>query len=103
MENEYRKPNNQELKGSDIIYKGKALTLGSDEYRQPTHYQLKGLDIESIDIIKSILNEDKNGFLNYCIGNIIKYGIRCKKKGQLESDLNKIKVYCDYALDEIRR
>lgn len=62
-ENEYRKPNNQKLKGSDIIYKGKALTLGSDEYRQPTHYQLKGLDIESIDIIKSILNEDKKRIL----------------------------------------
>lgn len=73
----------------------------SDNYRQPNHYKLKGLDIESIKVIESVVDEDVNGYLNYCIGNILKYAMRCKKKGQLLSDLNKIKVYCDFAIESI--
>lgn len=75
----------------------------SDNYRQPDHYKLKGLDIESIKVIESVVDEDENGYLNYCIGNILKYAIRCKKKGQLLSDLNKIKVYCDFAIERIEK
>lgn len=73
------------------------------EYIEPKHYKLNGLNIESIDVIKAVTNSDKDGFLNFCLGNILKYSIRAKQKGQLESDLNKIKVYCDFALGEIRR
>jgi hypothetical protein len=75
----------------------------SDNYRQPDHYKLKGLDIESIHVIESVTDEDENGFLNYCVGNILKYAMRCKKKGQLLSDLNKIKVYCDFAIEKIEK
>lgn len=75
----------------------------SDNYRQPDHYKLKGLDIESIKVIESVVDEDENGYLNYCIGNILKYAMRCKKKGQLLSDLNKIKVYCDFAIERIEK
>lgn len=74
-----------------------------NDYKKQNHYKLKGVDAECVDVIRSVCNDDENGFLNYCIGNVIKYAVRCKRKGQLLSDLKKIKVYCDYAIDQLER
>lgn len=65
-----------------------------DNISNPKHYKLDGLDIESIDVVKAVLGEE--GFINFCLGNILKYAIRAKKKGQFDSDIGKIKTYCEF-------
>ena len=52
----------------------------SDLVNHPSHYI--GRKFESIDII-----EDFN--LNFCLGNAIKYILRCQKKGNKKQDLEK--------------
>lgn len=68
----------------------------------PKHYEIKGLGIESIRIVEAVLEdgEDIGAYKNYCLGNILKYAIRCKKKGQFRSDIEKIKTYCDFILEQ---
>lgn len=65
-----------------------------NDISNPKHYKLDGLDIESIDVVKAVLGEE--GFINFCLGNILKYAIRAKKKGQFDSDIGKIKTYCEF-------
>ena len=65
-----------------------------NDISNPKHYKLDGLDIESIDIVKAVLGEE--GFINFCLGNILKYAIRAKKKGQFDSDIAKIKTYSEF-------
>lgn len=65
-----------------------------DNISNPKHYKLDGLDIESIDVVKAVLGEE--GFIDFCLGNILKYAIRAKKKGQFDSDIGKIKTYCEF-------
>lgn len=52
----------------------------TDLVNHPPHYQ--GKKFESIDII-----EDFD--LNFCLGNAIKYILRCDKKGSKKQDLEK--------------
>ena len=66
----------------------------SDNVNHPNHYQTDG-GLEVIDIIKSVLGE---GYEAYCIGNIIKYVSRYKKKNGLE-DLKKARVYLGFVID----
>ena len=71
-----------------------------DQIHYPSHYRLDGLDIESIDVVKAVLGND--GFKEFCLSNILKYAIRCKKKGQYENDVRKIKRYCEYIIEVIK-
>lgn len=72
-----------------------------DNISNPKHYKLDGLDIESIDVVKAVLGEE--GFINFCLGNILKYAIRAKKKGQFDSDIGKIKTYCEFIAETKKR
>ena len=73
----------------------------NNDISNPKHYKLDGLDIESIDVVKAVLGEE--GFINFCLGNILKYAIRAKKKGQFDSDIGKIKTYCEFIAEAKER
>lgn len=69
-----------------------------DNIKSPSHYKIPGLDIESIDIIRAISNQ-YNGFSATCIGNVLKYLIRAKKKNGVE-DLKKSQRYLEWLIEE---
>ena len=56
------------------------LKITSDLVNHPDHYKGKG--IECIDVIEAF-------DLNFCLGNSIKYILRCDNKGDREQDLRK--------------
>ena len=66
-----------------------------DAVKHPSHYTQGG--IECIDAIREALGP--TGFVDYCIGNAIKYSWRWKHKGGLQ-DLQKASVYLNWAIDE---
>ena len=68
----------------------------SDNINSPKHYQLPGLNIEAIDVIKSVLGDDK--FEGYCRGNVIKYILWADAKNGVE-DLKKAKVYLSWEIE----
>ncbi len=61
------------------------------------HYA--GTQYETIDVIFDKLGF--NGGLAFVLGNIIKYATRALYKGQLVSDLEKIRNYATIALEKI--
>lgn len=67
-----------------------------DNVNQPQHYKLDGLEIETVDVIKSVTSQ-YNGFEAFCMGNILKYLIRAKKKNGLE-DLYKAQKYLSWLI-----
>jgi len=67
-----------------------------DNVNSPNHYCLEGLDIEVIDVIKSRLGE---GFVDYCVGNVIKYIMRADKKNGME-DYKKARKYLDFIIED---
>lgn len=71
-----------------------------DDVNYPSHYKLDGLDIESIDVLRAVLGDE--GFREFCLGNILKYGIRCKKKGMYEKDIRKIKRYSEFIINTLK-
>jgi hypothetical protein len=71
-----------------------------DDVYHPSHYKLDGLDVESIDVVKSVLGKD--GFREFCLGNILKYAIRCKKKGMYYKDIRKMKRYCEFIISTLK-
>lgn len=71
---------------------------GDDKINSPSHYKLDGISIETIEIIKAICNQ-YNGFSAKCIGDVLKYLIRAKKKNGLE-DLKKARKYLDWLIEE---
>lgn len=85
-------------------YKKELKTLNNENIKtpevenpyNPSHYKLDGLDVESIDVVKSVLGQD--GFRDFCLGNILKYAIRCKKKGMYYKDIQKTKRYCEFII-----
>ena len=52
-----------------------------DNVNKPSHYQLD-CGVESIKIIEKILG--KEGFVAFCLGNVLKYLIRAEKKNGKE-------------------
>ena len=66
-----------------------------DSVHHPTHYADK--QIEVIDYIRDTLTAE--GFVDYCIGNVIKYVSRWRKKGGVE-DLKKAQVYLGLAIEK---
>lgn len=70
----------------------------ADNVVHPSHYADK--QIEVIDYIRDTLTPD--GYVDYCIGNVIKYVSRWRKKGGVE-DLKKAQVYLGWAVDAADR
>lgn len=66
----------------------------SDNVNQPSHYTTGG--IETIDFIQAKLG--KEGFIAYCIGNVMKYITRYQHKNGIE-DLKKAMVYLGWAVE----
>ena len=67
-----------------------------DPVNHPKHYK-KG-NIETIDYLESFLG--RQGFLDYCLGNVLKYVSRWRDKGGVE-DLKKAKWYLDRTIKTI--
>ena len=59
----------------------------------PNHYLVGG--IETIDFIQAKLSPEQ--FIGYCMGNALKYLSRANHKGGLDQDVQKAKVYLDWA------
>ena len=68
-----------------------------DNVNHPNHYADKGIEV--IDYIKDTLTHD--GYIDYCIGNVIKYVSRWRKKGGAE-DLDKAQVYLGWAIESAK-
>ena len=66
--------------------------------RKPVEHYAQG-EIETIDYIYDTLGGE--GGLDYVLGNILKYASRARYKGQLRSDLEKIKNYAELALEKL--
>ena len=64
------------------------------EVLKPHHYADK--EIETIDYIKDTLTAEE--YVGYCIGNVMKYISRHRKKGG-KQDLEKAKVYLAWAIE----
>ena len=67
----------------------------ADNVNHPSHYADK--EIEVIDYIRDTLGADE--FVGYCIGNVLKYTSRWRKKGGVE-DLEKAKVYLEWGIQK---
>ena len=65
-----------------------------DEVNHPDHYTQGG--IECIDCIKASMSKD--GFEDYCKGNVIKYLHRWRFKGGVQ-DLKKASVYLNWLIE----
>lgn len=68
-----------------------------DKVHSPDHYTAGG--IETIDFIKAKLGD---GFVPYCIGNVMKYISRYDKKGNPCQDLEKAQVYLGWAIKAVK-
>ena len=66
-----------------------------DAVNHPSHYADK--QIEVIAYIKDTLTPDE--FVGYCLGNVLKYVSRWRKKGGIE-DLKKAQVYLGWAVEK---
>lgn len=62
-----------------------------DNVNHPQHYNQGG--IECFDVIKAFYG--KQAFEGFCAGNMLKYAMRYKHKGQALDDLRKIRFYAD--------
>ena len=63
----------------------------ADWVHHPNHYQRGG--IECFDVIKEFFGD--NEFESFCLGNALKYVMRCKHKGKYLEDLKKARFYLD--------
>nr|DAP15160.1 MAG TPA: nucelotide kinase [Caudoviricetes sp.] len=73
-------------------------TSEADNVKSPKHYILEGLGIEVKDIIFEV-TKDMKGKEAVCVGNILKYVMRAKKKNGIE-DYKKAYEYLGYLLKE---
>ncbi|MDY5795477.1 MAG: DUF3310 domain-containing protein [Fusobacterium gastrosuis] len=69
-----------------------------DNIKKHNHYQLEGLGIEVKDIIFEV-TKDLVGKEAVCVGNILKYVMRAKKKNGLE-DYKKAYEYLGYLIGD---
>lgn len=77
--------------------KGKVIEfpMRHNAVEHPDHYCDGG--IETIDFIKAKLGTD--GFVFYCLGNVLKYVSRAGKKDDLLQDLQKAQTYMNWAVE----
>lgn len=69
----------------------------SDNVNNPDHYMTGGIAV--IDYIKAKL--DNEGFVAYCMGNVMKYTSRYKHKNGKE-DLLKAQKYLGWAIENLQ-
>lgn len=74
-------------------------TKAENLVEHPSHYN-QDSSIECIDAIKASLGKD--GFVDYCKGNCMKYLWRYKYKNGVE-DLKKAKVYLEWIIKELEK
>lgn len=67
----------------------------ADNINHPQHYSDK--KIEVISYIEDTLTPE--GYVDYCLGNVLKYVSRWRKKGGVE-DLEKAQVYLTWAIEK---
>ena len=65
----------------------------NDPVNSPSHYVGK---IECIDYLRDKLTKEE--FTGFCMGNVLKYSSRWRKKDGLQ-DLKKAKVYLEWAIE----
>jgi hypothetical protein len=65
----------------------------ADMVNSPTHYAQGGVEV--IDVIRQALSA--SGFIDFCIGNVIKYANRARFKGNLVQDMAKAAWYARMA------
>lgn len=65
-----------------------------DAVAKPQHYADKAIEV--IDYIRDTLTPEE--FTGYCLGNVIKYVSRFRRKGGVE-DLRKARVYLGWAIE----
>ena len=70
-----------------------------DNVKSPKHYMLGDLGIEVKDVIFEV-TKDMKGKEAVCVGNILKYVMRAKKKNGIE-DYKKAYEYLGYLLEEL--
>ena len=63
----------------------------------PAHYKMN--EIEPIKFIQKVVRNHFTGYEGFCLGNIFKYLMRYKFKGDPVGDLTKAKNYIDYLLE----
>ena len=85
-------------KMSDQFHTELARIHKPDPVNHPAHY---GGKYETIDVIMDILEAEANAKIGYCIGNVIKYISRYRKKGQPLQDLKKARVYLGWAIEQL--
>ena len=66
-----------------------------DNVNHPSHYADKGIEV--IDYIRDTQTQEE--FVGYCLGNVIKYVSRWRKKCGVE-DLEKAQVYLGWAIEK---
>lgn len=74
-------------------------TVETDNVKSPKHYMLGDLGIEVKDIIFEVV-KDMKGSEAVCVGNILKYVMRARKKNGIE-DYKKAHEYLGYLLEEL--
>lgn len=70
-----------------------------DNVKSPKHYMLGDLGIEVKDVIFEVV-KDMKGSEAVCVGNILKYVMRARKKNGIE-DYQKAYEYLGYLLEEL--
>ena len=70
--------------------------INVDNVNSPKHYMIGDIGIESIEIIKKVLGSE--GFVAFCLGNILKYLIRAEKKNGKE-DYKKAAKYLEWVIE----
>lgn len=75
------------------MYLGSDIDTPSDPVNNPSHYVGK---IECIDYLRDKLTPEE--FTGFCMGNVLKYSSRWRKKDGLQ-DLKKAKVYLEWAIE----
>ena len=81
-----------------IIENGTHETSEVDNVKSPKHYMLGDLGIEVKDVIFEV-TKDMKGKEAVCVGNILKYVMRARKKNGIE-DYKKAYEYLGYLLKE---
>ena len=83
----------ENVETSEVIEK-----VTENNVKSPKHYMLEGLGIEVKDVIFEVV-KDMKGKEAVCVGNILKYVMRARKKNGME-DYKKAYEYLGYLLKE---
>lgn len=73
--------------------------MENNQAEHPNHYN-KG-NIECFDVIKAYYGDDV--FEHFCLGNVLKYVMRCKSKENYLQDLKKARVYLDKLIAKVEK